>query len=238
VPSNLTSVVVGDVTPQRVRELAQKYFGSIPAGQKEEPLRTVEPPQTGERRITLRLQSQRVFVEGYHKPDINDPDNAVYEAIGSLLSDGRSSRLYRSLVRDKKIATTAGGFPGFPGEKYPGLFLFYAFTAPGHTNAEVQKAIEAEIERLKTEPVTQQELDGVKRRTRASIINDLGDNSTLARTLAAYQALTGDWRTTFTRLAKTAAVTPADIQRVAKATFVFDNRTIAEIEPLQAAASK
>jgi len=232
VPSNLTSVIVGDVTPQRVRELAQKYFAAIPAGQKEEPLRTVEPPQTGERRVTLRLQSQRVFVEGYHKPDINDPDNAVYEAIGSLLSEGRSSRLYRSLVRDKKIATTAGGFPGFPGEKYPGLFLFYAFTAQGHTNDEAQKAIEAEIERLKTEPVSQGELDGVKSRTRASIIRELDDNSTLGRTLAAYQVLTGDWRTAFTRLSKIAAVTPADIQRVSKAIFVFDNRTIAEIEPL------
>jgi len=232
VPSNLTSVVVGDVTLQRVRELAERYFASIPAGQKEEPLRTVEPPQTGERRVTLRLQSQRVFVEGYHKPDINDPDNAVYDAIGSLLSEGRSSRLYRSLVRDKKIATTAGGFPGFPGEKYPGLFLFYAFTAQGHTNAEVQKAIEAEIERLKTEPVSQEELDGVKRRTRAGIIRELDDNSTLARTLAASQVLTGDWRTAFTRLGKMAAVTPADIQRVSKAIFVFDNRTVAEIEPL------
>jgi predicted Zn-dependent peptidase len=135
-------------------------------------------------------------------------------------------------VRDKKIATAAGGFPGFPGEKYPGLFLFYAFTAQGHTNAEVQKAIEAEIERLKTEPVSQEELDGVKRRTRAGIISGLGDNATLARTLAAYQALTGDWRTTFKRLGKMAAVTPADIQRVSKAIFVFDNRTIAEIEPL------
>jgi predicted Zn-dependent peptidase len=237
-PSNLISVVVGDVKPERVRELAEKYFGSLPAGQKAEPLRTVEPPQTGERRVTLRLQSQRFYVEGYHKPDVNDPDDAVYDTISSLLSDGRSSRLYRSLVRDKKIATTAGGFPGFPGQKYPGLFLFFALPSPGHTNPEVQKAIEAEIERLKTEPVSQEELDGVKRRTRASIIRGLGDNSNVARALASYQALTGDWRKVFTQLDKIAAVTPADVQRVAKATFVFDNRTIAEVEPLEAAASK
>ncbi len=235
-PRNLTSVIVGDVTLQQVRALAEKYFGPIPAGQKEEPLRTVEPPQTGERRVALRLQSQRVYIEGYHKPDINDPDNAVYDAIGSLLSDGRSSRLYRSLVRDKKIATVAGGFPGFPGQKYPGQFLFYAFPAPGHSNDEVQKALRVEIERLKTEPVSAEELDGVKRRTRAGIIRGMGDNFALARTLASYQVLTGDWRTAFRRLQKTAAVTPADIQRVAKATFVFDNRTIAEIEPLEAAA--
>ncbi len=237
-PANLTSVVVGDVTPQQVREMAEKYFSAIPAGIKAEPLHTTEPPQTGERRIDLRLQSQRVFVEAYHKPDINDPDNAVYEAIGSLLSDGRSSRLYRSLVRDQKIATYAGGQGGFPGQKYPGLFLFYAFTAPGHTNAEIEKALGAEIERLKTEPVSQEELDGVKRRTRAAIIRGLDDDATLTRTLAAYQVLTGDWRSAFTRLDKIAAVTPADIQRVAKATFVFNNRTSAEIEPLEAAASK
>jgi predicted Zn-dependent peptidase len=237
-PANLISVVVGDVTPQGVRELAEKYFAPIPAGEKAEPLRTVEPPQTGERRVTLRLQSQRVFVEGFHKPDVNDPDDAVYDAMGSLLSEGRSSRLYRSLVRDKKIATAAGGFPGYPGEKYPGLFLFYAFPSPGHTNEEAQKALDAEIERLKAEPVSQEELDGVKRRARAGVIHGLDDNFTLARTLASYQALTGDWRSAFTQLDKIAAVTPADVQRVAKATFTFDNRTIAEIEPLEAAQSK
>jgi len=236
VPSNLTSAIVGDVRPESVRALAETYLASIPAGAKAEPLHTVEPPQTGERRVTLRLQSQRVFVEGFHKPDINDPDNAVYEAIGSLLSEGRSSRLYRSLVRDKKIATSAGGSPGFSGDKYPGLFLFYAFPAPGHTNAEVEKAIDAEIDRLKTEPVTAAELDGVKRRTRAGIIEGMDDDSTLARTLAAYQALTGDWRNAFARLARTAAVTPADVQRVARATFVYDNRTVAQIEPLEAAS--
>ena len=238
IPSNLISVVAGDVTPERVRALARKYFGPIPSGPKPAPLHTVEPPQTGERRVTLRLQSQRVFVEGYHKPDINSPDNAVYEAIGSLLSEGRSSRLYRALVRDKKLATNTGGFPGFPGQKYPGLFLFYAFAAPGHTNDEVQKALEAEIDRLKTEPVSQEELDGVKRRARADVIRQLDDNSQITRMLAYYQALTGDWRNLFKQLDKIAAVTPADVQRVTKATFTFDNRTICAIEPLETAAAR
>jgi predicted Zn-dependent peptidase len=237
-PSNLTSVVVGDVNPQRVRELAETYLGVIPSGPKPDPVRTVEPPQTGERQVTLRLRAQRVLVEGYHKPDINHPDNAVYDAISSLLSEGRSSRLYRSLVRDKKIASAAGGFPGFPGQKYPGLFLFYAFVAPGHTNGEARKAIEAEIERLQTEPVGREELDGVKRRARANIIRQLGDNSSLALQLSEYQVLTGDWRTLFKQLDRINAVTPEDIQRVARSTFTFDNRTIGSIEPLEGAASK
>jgi predicted Zn-dependent peptidase len=139
-------------------------------------------------------------------------------------------------VRDQKIATNAGGFPGFPGQKYPGLFLFYAFPSPGHTNEEVQKSIEAEIERLKTEPVASEELDGVKRRARANLIQQLDDNSTLAYLLAEAQALNGDWRELFRRLDKISALTPADIQRVAKAAFVFDNRTIGVIEPVEEAA--
>jgi predicted Zn-dependent peptidase len=238
IPSNLISVVVGDVTPEQIRALAEKYFARIPSGPKPAPLHTVEPPQTGERRVTLRLASQRVFVEGYHKPNINDPDDAVYDAIGSLLSEGRSSRLQRALVRDKKVATQTGGFPGFPGQKYPGLFLFYAFAAPGHNNDEVQKAIEAEIDRLRTEPVSQEELDGVKRRARANLLRQLDDNARLSRLLAFYQALTGDWRNLFKQLDKINAVTPADIQRVAKATFTFDNRTVCTIEPLETAAAK
>jgi predicted Zn-dependent peptidase len=235
-PANLVSVVAGDVDPRRIRQLAESYFGGLPGGPKPEPLHTVEPPQLGERRLTLRLQSQRLFIEGYHKPDINDPDDAVYAAIGSLLSEGRSSRLNRSLVRDQKIATGTGGFPGFPGQKYPGMFLFYAFPSPGHTNEEVQKSIETEIERLKTEPVSAEELDGVKHRARAGLIQQLDDNSTLANLLAEAQVLSGDWREVFRRLDKISAVTPADIQRVAKAAFVFDNRTIGVIEPVDEAA--
>ena len=238
IPSNLVSVVVGDVDPKRVRELAEIYFGRLPSSPKPEPLRTVEPPQQGERRVSLTLQSQRIIVVGYHKPDINHPDNAVYDAIGSLLSQGRSSRLYRSLVRDKKVATQAGGFPGFPGQKYPGLFLFFAFTAPGHNNDEVEKAFEEEINRLKTQPVSKEELDGVKRRARANLLRQLGDNFSLAMQLSNYQVLTGDWRNLFKQLDKINAVTPEDIQRVAKATFTRDNKTVGAIDPIETAASK
>jgi predicted Zn-dependent peptidase len=238
IPSNLVSVVVGDVDPKRVRELAEIYFDRLPSSPKPEPLRTVEPPQQGERRVSLTLQSQRIIVVGYHKPDINHPDNAVYDAIGSLLSQGRSSRLYRSLVRDKKVATQAGGFPGFPGQKYPGLFLFFAFTAPGHNNDEVEKAFEEEINRLKTQPVSREELDGVKRRARANLLRQLGDNFSLAMQLSNYQVLTGDWRNLFKQLDKINAVTPQDIQRVAKDTFTRDNKTVGTIDPIETAASK
>lgn len=238
IPSNLTGVVVGDVNPKRIRALAETYFGRLPSGPKPEPLRTLEPEQNGERRVSLELQSQRILVIGYHKPDINSPDSAVYDAISSLMSQGRSSRMYRSLVRDKKIAVEAGGFPGLPGLKYPGLFLFYSITAQGHTNAEAEKAIDAEIDRLKKEPVTQEELAGVKRRARSGLIRGLGDNVNLAIQLANWQVLTGDWRNLFRQLDKINAVTPADIQRVSKAVFIKSNRTVGAIEPLETAQAQ
>jgi predicted Zn-dependent peptidase len=233
IPSNLVAAVVGDVDPKRVRELAERYFGRIPGGPKPEPLRTVEPPQEAERRVTMWLRAQRMVLMGYHKPDINHPDDAVYDAISSLLSEGRSSRLYRGLVRDRKVATQVAGFPGLPGQKYPGLFIFFAMTAPGRTNQEVEKAIEEELERLIKEPVSKEELDGVKRRARASLLRQLDDNLGLAIQLSSMQALTGDWRNLFRQLDKINAVTPEDIQRVAKATFTRTNKTVAVIEPLE-----
>jgi predicted Zn-dependent peptidase len=154
------------------------------------------------------------------------------------MSEGRSSRLYRSLVRDKQIAVQAMGFPGLPGLKYPGLFIFFSVPAQGHTNEESEKAIGAELERLKTEPVSKEELDGVKRRARADLIRGLDNNSALAGQLASWQVLTGDWRNLFRQLDKINAVTPADVQRVAKAVFVKKNLTVGTIEPLETAQAK
>src|SRR5215471_2565952 len=231
--SNLVSVIVGDVDPKQIRALAETYFGRLPAAPKPEPVRTMEPPQEGERRTTMRLKSEPVLLMAFHKPDMNHPDHAVYRALSSVLSEGRSSRLYSSLVREKKIAVMAVGFGDFPGNKYPGLFTFAAFTAPGHTNAEIEKAFDVEIERLQNELVTAEELDGVKRRARAGLINSLGDNIGLANALADWQVLTGDWHNLFRQLDRLNKVTAADIQRVAKATFTADNKTIAAIEPIQ-----
>jgi predicted Zn-dependent peptidase len=236
-PSNLTSVIVGDVDPKEVRRLADAYFGTIPSGPKPEPVRTVEPPQEFERRVTLKLNAQRIVLLGYHKPDINDPDNAVYDALGSVLSDGRSSRLNRSLVQDKKVSVNAFGQPGFPGQKYPNLFLFGAFVAPGKNNDEVEKAMLAEVDRVKSELVTADELSGVKNRTRAALIRNFNSNGSMAQELAVWQVLTGDWRNLFRYVDKVNAVTPQDIQRVAKLVFTEGNRTVGTIEPLQQVAA-
>jgi len=237
-PENLTAVVVGDVQPAEIRKLAEKYFGRIPARTRPPILHTVEPPQVGERRVRLKLQSQPILAVAYHQPGIQDPDYAVYEVLSSLLSEGRSSRLYRSLVQDKKLAVEASGFSGFPGEKYPGLFLFYIVAAPGHSNAEVERALEGEIARLQNELPTREELEGVKRRSRANLLRQMDDNAEMADQLARMQGLTGDWRNLFRQLERIAAVTPEDVQRVSRKTFTPDNRTVATIEPAEEPARR
>jgi predicted Zn-dependent peptidase len=237
VPSNMVVTVVGDVKAAEVLALAEKYLSRIPEGPPAEPLRTVEPKQIAEKEVVVIDPAQPFYVEGYHKPAATHPDDAVYDAIGDILSNGRVSRLYRSLVRDKKIAAVAAGFNGFPGQKYPNMFVFYAVPLPGKTTAEVRDAIRAEIERLKTEDVTDAELQMVKTRAKASLVRGLGDNSGLAFQLGTYQALFGDWRELFRAVERIDKVTKADIRRVASEVFVPTNRTVGRIETKAAEAA-
>ena len=228
-PSNMTVAVVGDVRADETMPMLERYFGRLPVRPSPPPLRTEEPEQIAEKVITLPDQSQPVYMEGYHRPSVRHADDAVYDAIADVLSTGRTSRLHRSLVRDKKIAAFAGAFNGYPGNKYPHLMLFFAVTTPGHSNEEIQDAIRTEIERLKSEPVGEEELRMVQTRAKAGLIRGLSSNSGIAGQLATYQAQLGDWRELFRNVERIEKVTAEDIMRVAQATFVRTNRTVAMI---------
>ena len=231
VPSNLTVAIVGDVTPDKVKQLAQVYFGRYQAKPAPAELKVVEPRQKSTREVSLQLPSQPWYLEGYHRPGINHPDNVVYEIMGRLLSDGRTSRLYKSLVETQQLALSAQGFSGFPGDKYPNLMLFYALTAPGHTVDEVALALRKEIDRLKKVPVSQQELERVKTQARAELLRSLKSNMGMAQLLLEYEVKTGSWRNLFKELEAIALVTPADIRRVAQGTFEAENRTVGRLLP-------
>ena len=225
-PSNLTIAIVGDVDPDQIRELAEEYFGGIPSGPRPDPVETVEPPQLGERRVVVEDPAQPFVLIGYHKPDVHHPDDAVFDALTDIVGMGRTSRLYKSLVKEKQIAVYSSGFQGMPGNKYPSLFLFYAVPARGHTNEESEEAIDAEIEKLKAELVTPEELAKAKTRARASLVRQLASNSGLAAQLTFFHVVTGDWRNLFKQLDKIDKVTAEDIQRVAKEYFTTTNRTV------------
>jgi predicted Zn-dependent peptidase len=230
VASNVVVSIVGDIDAKTALPMLEKYFGRVPAGPKPEDLTSVEPTQTAEKSIVVREQTQPFFVEGYHRPSYHDPDDAVYDAISDIMSNGRVSRLYRSLDEQQQIAAVAEGFSGFPGQKYPSLFAFYAVPIPGHTPAEMRDAIHKEIEKLKTTDVTDAELQMYKTRARADVLRGLADNEGLASSLAEYQTRYGDWRELFLQLKDVDAVTKADIRRVANKVFIATNRTSAEID--------
>ena len=230
VPANIVVAVVGDVKASEAMPILTRYFSTIPAGPKPEPMTTIEPKQFAERSVTIREAAQPFYIEGYHRPDYRDPDDSVYDGITDIFSNGRTARLYKSLVRDQKIAADAEGFSGFPGQKYPGLFAFYAVPVPGHTPDEMRDAIHKEIDKLKTADVTDEELEMFKTRARAGLLRGLADNEGLAHQLAEYQTRYGDWRELFRELDRINKVSKADVRRVANKIFVESNRTSTRIE--------
>jgi len=235
VPANMVVTVVGDVKASEALPVMEKYFGQLPARPKPDPLRTVEPPQLAERIVILHETAQPIFIEGYHKPGARDKDDAVYDALQDLMSNGRTSRLYRSLVRDKKLAAFSGGFNEIPGIKYPNLFVFFAVSTPGHTPEELRDAIHSEIERVKNQGITDEELAMIKTRAKADLVRGLADNQGLAMQFGSAQALFGDWREVFRHVDDIGKVSKADIRRVANATFQESNRTVGMIESTQLA---
>ena len=237
VGSNIVVAIVGDVDAQKDLPMLEKYFSKVPSGPKPEDTTTVEPKQFAEKSVVIREQTQPFYIEGYHRPSYHDPDDAVYDAIGDIMSNGRVSRLYRSLVRDQQIAAEAEGFSPYPGDKYPSLFAFYAVPLPGHTPAQMRDAIHKEIEKLKTTDVSDEELAMYKTRTRADLLRGLADNQGLSNSLAEYQTRYGDWRELFLQLDRVDKVTKADIRRVANKVFVASNRTSAEIDTEAPAAT-
>ena len=230
VPSNMVIAIAGDVKAAQAMPILEKYFARLPSRPRPDEATTTEPPQNSERRVVLIDPSQPLYIEGYHRPDYRSKDDAVFDAITDLLAEGRTSRLYRALVRDKKIASSSAGFTGWPAIKYPHLFAFYAFPMPGHTPQEVGDAIHIEIDRLKKEDISDDELKMIKTRSKANLIRGLADNEGLATQLATYQTRYGDWRELFRSVDRIDDVTKADIRRIANEIFVDTNRTVGIIQ--------
>ena len=238
IPSNMVVAVVGDVKASQAMPIIEKYFGKLPSREQPDERTTLEPPQNSERRVIVREATQPLYLEGYHRPDYRTPDDAVYDAIADLMSNGRTSRLYRALVRDQKIAADSAGFTGLPGNKYPHLFAFYAFPMPGHKPEEMAVAIHREIDKIQKEEISDDELKMIKTRAKANLIRGLGNNPGLAFDLALYQARYDDWRELFRQVDRIDKITKADIRRVAAQTFVPENRTVGIIETAPPASSE
>jgi predicted Zn-dependent peptidase len=228
-PGNAVIAVVGDINPKEVIALVERHFSSLDATPPPPRVITVEPPQRGERRVTVEFDAEPIVMLGYHKPSLGHPDDPVFDVIDSVLSEGVTSRLYHRLVREKRLAASVATDSGTPGIRHSNLFLISATPLAPHTTAELETAIEEELDRLKTDPVSAAELEKVLNNLDAGLLRALRSNSGLASQLAFFQSVARDWRYVVTARDRIAAVTPADIQRVAAKYFTKSNRTVATL---------
>jgi zinc protease len=229
-PSNATMVVVGDVSADEIFRLAQKYIEPIPSHDPPPPVTTKEPEQLGERRVVVRKFAQLpIVMMGYHVPQASHPDFYPLNVLETILFSGQSSRLYQRLVDKDQIALSINGGvgPGFD----PGLFEFTAQPKAGVAPETVEKAIYEELDKLKSAPVTDQELEKAKNQLLAGFYRSMKTISGRANQLGTYEVFFGNYEKLFTAAADYGKVTKQDLQRIAQQYFTEKNRTVATLIP-------
>jgi predicted Zn-dependent peptidase len=227
-PRNAVVAIVGDLDPERIESWARSYFRDLPPGEPPPPVLAVEPTQRGERRVQVEFDAEPQLRIGWHVPAPSHPDGPAIAVLATLLTGGRTARLYDALVLRDRIATFVSSAPG-PGERDPQLFTIDAVPRAPHTPAEVEAAVERELGRLAETPPADAELERVRNQLAASRVRRLQSNLGLAFQLAGSTSLHGDWRETFERVERMHEVTPADVQAVVRRYFHAANRTVATL---------
>jgi predicted Zn-dependent peptidase len=227
---NMVIGICGDVYPDRLKKLAQKYFSRLRPGKRNPRLSTNEPPQKGEKTITIYEESQPWLFIGYHCPSELDEDFVKFNVLNKILTSGRSSRLNKRMVIKEKSALTVLSFGGVPGSKYPGLYLMGAIPNSGHSNTELLKTIDEEIEKIKKESVTDEELKSAKTREKVGVLNGMKSSQGLLLQLLSSEVKLGSWEKAFDEIDAIEKITANDIQELVKKYFTTTNRSIVRLE--------
>lgn len=239
VPSNMFIVIVGDVDPKKMIEFAELYFGDIPAGNPPPGMYVREPRQRGERRFEIVEQSQPFLIMGYKGVEGHHKDALAISLMTDILASGRTSRLNERLVEEEKLALGFQVIPQYPSNKFQSLIMLLGIPNQGVDLDDLEAGVEEELERLKNELVSAEELQSVITRRRASVLRQLGNNFGISLLLAQTEGSSGNWREVFFQLDEMQKITPEDIQRVAKTYFDKTQRTVGRIvnEPQETASS-
>lgn len=228
-PNNTVIAVVGDIEPSTVLKIVKKYFGWIPRQKLSPGVVTEESPQAAERRIDIAFSAEPQLIMGYHKPPPPAFEDHVFDVIESILTQGRTARLFKALVDEKRLAGRIQASNGLPGARYPNQFVLFAQPRSPHGCSEVEQAINLEIERLKRELVSDKELEKVKNRIRADFIRGLSSNEGLAGMLSYYEALLGDYHYLIDYTSVIDRITPQDVLQAAQRFLTKENRTVATL---------
>ncbi len=230
-PVNAFIVVVGDFEKEELLPRVEQAFGSIPRGVVPNQDRSIDPPQSGERRIIIKREARLPYiVQSFHVPNLHEPDSYVLEIIATILSGGKSSRLYQSLIQEKRLALDTEADHSLL-SRDPGLFLIATETLPDREVDDVEKALNQELERLQNESVTDRELEKAKNQLEASYT--FGQDSLFyqAMTLARYE-IADNWERIDDYVPSIRKVTSEDIRRVARRYLIPDNQTVGILVPL------
>jgi predicted Zn-dependent peptidase len=225
VPANTVIALVGDIDFTTAKELVERYFGRIPAGSPAPPVVASEPEQQGEKRAEISFDAEPRLMIAFHKPTLPSRDDYIFDLLNGLLGEGRTSRLYQSLVVKEQQAANISTFTA-PGSRYANLFVISATPRAPHTPREVERAVYRELKRLADEEVGAEELERVRNRLRVDFLRNLQKNGALAQMLTYYQSVAGDWRYLVRYDEELAGITPAEIQAAAQRYFNPENRTV------------
>jgi zinc protease len=229
-PSNATMVVAGDVTPEEVFALAEKYLEPIPAHAPPPPVTTTEPAQLGERRLVVHKPAELpLLLIAYHVPQTNNPDFYALNVLRSILFQGESSRMYQRLVDKDQIALDVESESDNAFDST--LLLILTQPKQGVDPVACEKAIYEEVERLQSSPVADRELEKAKNFRLAEFYRQVRTINGRANTLGTYEVFFGDYRKLFDAAKNYSGVTKEDVQRVAKEYFGANNRTVATLVP-------
>ena len=229
-PSNATMVVAGDVTAEEIFQLGEIYIEPIPSHDPPPKVTTQEPEQLGERRVVVKKFAQLpIVMMGYHVPQSTSPDFYPLNLLEAILLNGQSSRLYQRLVDKDQLAISVGG--GVSLSFDPTLFVMTVRPKAGVDPQAAEKAVYEELDKLKTAPVSDEELQKAKNIVLADFYREMESINGRANTLGSYEVFLGDYRKLFTAPAEYDKVSKEDIQRVVKAYFGENNRTVATLVP-------
>jgi len=230
-PVNAFLMVVGDFKKEELLPKIEKAFGSYPKGATPYQEKDKDPSQIGERRIFVKKEAQLPYlVMGYHVPNLREQDGYVLEVIAVILSGGRSSRFYQGLVREKRLVLSADADHSLL-SRDPSLFYLSADLLPDKEVAEVEKALDQEMERLQKEPIGERELEKAKNQLEAAFL--YGQDSLFYQAmLLAQHEISLNWGAVDDYIPSIRKVSAEDIQRVAKQYLIPDNRTVGILIPL------
>jgi predicted Zn-dependent peptidase len=226
-PENIVIAVVGHIHPPTILKLIDRYFGRIPKGSSAPAVIPPEPPQTHERRIEVLFDANPMMMIGYHKPNAPAFEDDVFDVLETILSRGRTSRLYARLVMELQIAQSISVHNGLPASRYPNLFAIIAHPRHPHTNVDIEAVLLEEIDKIKSHPVPDEELAKAKKQMKMDYLKSLDSNSQLASILSYYELLLGDYRYFSDYIARIDRVTATDLMAAARKYLTKENRTVA-----------